>query len=126
MCRSCCGNFCESSFSNAFTGLAIDSSDPGCRQVTNSPTTTAWFSKFMAGLGLRMEEICKPNLALATGLTVEMLAIIKEDISDTINREERFDLIIFGARIARFCVLSSQGSERLMLDLTSMLNGMDD
>ena len=67
--------------------LALDSSDAGYRQVTKCPTASLWFSKSMIGLGSRMGEIHKPNLALTTQLITEMLDSIKEDLKETPNRK---------------------------------------
>ena len=124
--RSCYGNFYKSSSENAMNSLALDSSDIGYRQVTKFPTASLWFSKFMTGLGSRMGEMHKLNLALTTQLITEMLNSIKGDLKDTANRNEKFRLIVFGAYIIYSYVLSLRGSEGLMINLTAIRKGLED
>ena len=108
-----------------FTSLAFESSDVGHKQVTKCPTVSVWFLKFMIGLGSRMGETRKPNLALTTCSIMEVLDTIRKDLLETNDRKERFTLIVFASCIVYSYVLSLRGSEGLMLNLTSTMKGMD-
>ena len=119
------GNFYNSSFENAFTSLAFEILDSGYKQLTKCPTASVWCSKFMIGLGPQMGETHKPNLALTTRLMIETLDAIRKDLLKTKDRKERFTLIVFASYIVYSYVLSLRGSGGLMLNLASIIKGMD-
>jgi len=121
--RTAYSNFYKSSSMNAWSSLSLESSEGANKQVSKCPTNSIWFTKFMNGLGSRMGEIHKPNLALSTAIIKKMTVVLKEEIGNSKDKTERFNLIVFGFYIVISYVLSLRGSEGLMVDLSTLIKG---
>ena len=91
-------------------------SKSGCDK--ESVTHTIWFRRFYSGCKARMGQIVKPNLALTTDLIVSLANRLMRMCSEASDKEEKFNLVVFGSYVVVTYVISLRGSEGLMLDLT--------
>ena len=72
-----------------------------------------------------MREIHKPNLALTTELIKRIMDLVKKEVTDSKNRVETFNLIVFAFYMVLSYVLSLRGSECVMLDLAALNKGLE-
>ena len=76
--------------------------------------------KFFIGLSTRMGQMHKPNLGLSVELVVGVVGAVRNELKETEEKNERFELIVFRAHAVLRCVLSLRGTEVLTLDLTGL------
>ena len=101
--------------------LALDAGEVGCKGGWKTLTTSCWFIQFMTGLNTRIVHIQRHSLALSVGLIVGIERSIREDIKMSTDKEERFQLMLFGDYLVISYVLSLRGNEGLMLDVSRLV-----
>ena len=67
-----------------------------------------------------MGQVNKPNFVLTTNIIIKLLDELQNEIKLSQEIESRFNLILFGTYVIVSYVIFLQGSEGLMINLTTI------
>lgn len=88
-------------------------------EITNSPTQSRWFRRFMIGCKKRMGEDYRPDLALHVDIVVAMIDVLERRVHE-LRGEEQKQCIAIATYIVIGFAASLRGNEGFMMDLAGI------
>ena len=105
--------------------VLIDQDSSG-RRVTNSPTESEWFGRFVRGCKLRMGQISKSDLAMSLDTVLVYMSKVEARVRGAMDDEERRLWVSVGAYSIVCYVGSLRGNEGFLLDLYGLRLYLDE